>query len=200
MENIENINKYTISKHCMERYAERIMDKDSNNDIYSFIYANESKIQNDINKLIQYGELIYSGKQNKKDAKNPNAVVDVYLNGCWVIIVDNKARNCITLYKIDLGLDDEFNKLYISKMMEKLNQSREMFENVRLQVQTESNMYKEMIEDSENQIKEYKSMIKNLEELCSGYRAIIDNNHVRISQANKEVAEILNQMIGKKEF
>lgn len=197
MENTKSI-EYKISAHAETRYAERIMDKDSKNDINRFIVENREKIKTDINKMIEYGSLLYTGKQSHKDGKGN--IVDVFLKDTWIVIADSKARNVITLYKIDLGLDDEFNKLYISKMMEKLNQSREMFESVRLQVQTESNMYKEMIEDSENQIKEYKSMIKNLEELCSGYRAIIDNNHVKISQSNKEMAEILNQMIGKKEF
>lgn len=195
---MENQIEYKISAHAETRYAERIMDKDNKSDINRFIIENKEKIKTDINKMINFGDLIYFGKQSHKDGKGN--IVDVFLKDTWIVIVDSRARNVITLYKIDLGLDDEFNKLYISKMMDKLNQSREMFKSVQLQVQTESNMYKEMIEDSENQIKEYKSMIKNLEELCSGYRAIIDNNHIKISQANKEMAEILNQMIGKKEF
>ena len=41
---------------------------------------------------------------------------------------------------------------------------------------------------------------KNLEEMCAGYTAIINSNVVKITQANLEVAEILNTLIGKKEF
>ena len=61
-------------------------------------------------------------------------------------------------------------------------------------------MYREMINDAESQIKEYRSMIKNLEELCVGYKSIIDNNCVKVSQANREVAEIINTLINKREF
>ena len=57
-----------------------------------------------------------------------------------------------------------------------------------------------MIKDAETQIKEYRSMIKNLEELCIGYKTIIDNNCVKVSQVNRDVAEVLNTLIGKKEF
>lgn len=200
MESIENINKYTVSKHATERYAERIMGKDTNWDVNKFILANDSKIETDINKLIQFGELIYSGKQSRKDGKNSNATIDVYLKDCWVVLADNSSRNVITLYKIDLGLDEEFNKSYVSKMVEKLNEHKEILESVKQQVQNETNTYRQMIADAEMQIKEYRTMIKNLEELCSAYKTVIDNNNVRVTQANRELADVLNTLIGKREF
>lgn len=194
-------NLYTISRHAMERYSERLMGKEENIDINRFITLNEDKIKTDINKMISYGELIYTGKQYKsKDGKNANAVVDVFLRDCWIVLADSKSKNVITLYKIDLGLDDEFNKIYISKMLERLSESKAALEETKKQVEAESNTYKEMIADAESEIKAYKSMIKNLEELCEGYKMIIDNNIVKVSKANRDVAHILNTMIGKKEF
>lgn len=188
---------YNISAHAKQRYAERIMGKEDI-DVNRFVTLNEDKIKTDINKLIQYGELIYTGKQSQKDGKGN--VIDVYLKDCWIVLVDGRVKNVVTLYKIDLGLDEEFNKAYVSKMMEKLNGCKENLESVRQQVQTESNTYREMITNAESQIKEYRGMIKNLEELCAGYKTIVDNNCVKVSQANKDVVEILNTLIGKKEF
>lgn len=194
MENIE----YQISAHCKTRYAERIMGKENEVDVNRFITLNEEKIKTDIHKLIHYGELIYTGKQSQKDGKGN--VIDVYLKDCWVVLVDGRAKNVVTLYKIDLGLDEEFNKAYVSKMLEKLNANKEVLENTKQQVQAESNMYREMLNDAETQIKECRTMIKNLEELSVGYKIIIDNNNVKVTQANKDVAEVVNTMIGKKEF
>ena len=167
-------------------------------DANRFVTLNEDKIKTDINKLIQYGDLIFTGKQSNKD--NKGNVVDVYLKDCWVVLVDGKAQNVITLYKIDLGLDDEFTKTYIAKMIEKLNANKEVLEGVQKQVQEESDTYKEMINNAETQIKEYRSMIKNLEELCVGYRTIIDNNIVKLAQANKSVTEVINALVNKREF
>lgn len=198
MEVIENVIEYNISKHCKERYAERIMGKDNSTDVTRFIIDNEDKIQSDINKLIQYGELIYTGKQSQKDGKGK--VIDVYLKDCWVVLVDNKENNVVTLYKIDLGLDEEFNKSYVSKMMEKLNGCKEVLASVLEQVQNESNTYREMIADAEIQIKEYRTMIRNLEELCAAYKTVIENNGVMVAQANKDVIDVLNTLIGKREF
>lgn len=190
--------KYTISAHCKTRYAERIMGKDDNIDINRFITLNEEKIQTDISKMINYGELIYTGRQTQKDGKG--SVLDVFLKDTWVVLVDNRSKNVITLYKIDLGLEEEFNKLYVSKMLEKLNTYKEVLENTKQQVQSETDTYKGLIDETEIQIKEYKSMIKNLEELCEGYKAIIENNNVKVVQANKDVADVVNTMIGRKEF
>ncbi len=199
MELTENIINFTISNHAANRYCERIMDKDNNGDINRFIASNEEKIKTDINKMLRYGELIYTGTQTQKDGRN-GGLVDVYLSGLWVILVNAKTNNVITLYKIDLGLDDDFNKAYVSKMIEKLNIYKETLEETQQSVQEESNTYKKMISDAEYQIKEYKTMIKNLEELCSGYKTIIDNNIVKVSQANRDVADVINTLINKREF
>lgn len=195
---MENIKNFKISRHAQERYSERIMNKDTKYDINRFIMDNQEKIKTDINKMITYGECIYTGKQSQKDGKGK--VVDVYLKDSWVVLADGKSESVITLYKIDLGLDDEFNKAYISKMMEKLSEDKEELKNIEEQVQTESDMYENLIDEAAAQINEYKSMIKNLEELCSGYQTIIDNNRVKVAQANRKVADTINTFINKREF
>ena len=189
---------YTVSKHAKERYTERIMEKATNNEIQTFIVQNEDKIIGDINKMIQYGELIYTGKQTQKDNRTYN--VEVYLNGLWIVITDVKSKNVITLYKIDLGVDDEFNQEYVKRMMEKFNAAKENLEAVTLEVEKENDSYKTMMEQNMAQINEYKSYIKNLEELNVGYKTIVDNNVVRIKMVSTEVTDVLNKLIGKKEF
>ena len=189
---------YTVSKHAKERYTERIMEKATANEINTFLVQNEDKIINDINKMIQYGELIYTGKQTQKDGRTYN--VEVYFNGLWVVITDIKSKNVITLYKIDLGVDEEFNQEYVNRMMNKFNAAKENLEHVTLEVEKENDSYKTIIEQNVSLINEYKGYIKNLEELNTGYKTIIDNNTVKIKMADREVADVLNKLIGKKEF
>ena len=151
---------YNVSRHAMERYVERIMGKEELGDINRFIITNEDKIKVDINKLIYYGELIFTGRQSQKDGKGN--VVDVYLKDCWVVLLDNRSRNVITLFKVDLGLDDDFNKTYVAKMMEKLNASKQNLLEIQQKVKEEADTYKELITDAEIQIRDFRSMIKNL--------------------------------------
>lgn len=189
---------YKISKHCEERYAQRLLNKEDNNEIQKFIVENKDKIKTDLNKMIQYGNLIFTGKQSQKDGKGN--VLNVHLKDAWVLLVDVKSEIVVTIYKIDLGCGDDFNQQYISRMMEKLDVNKKDLEDAQLAVLQESNMYKEMIADSQTQIGEYKTMIKNLESLCTAYQEIIDNNIVKVSQANREVAETVNTLIGRREF
>ena len=90
--------------------------------------------------------------------------------------------------------------MYVNKMLEKLRGRQRILEEVESQVHAESEMYRELLDDAESQIHEYKTMIKNLEELRDGYKTVLNSNGVKISQANKEVIEVLNSMIGKKRF
>lgn len=194
---MENIKSYKISRHAQERFAERIMGKDTKCDVNWFIVNNEDKIKTDINKMITYGQLIYTGKSQKS---GKGKLVDVYLKDLWIVLVDESANNVVTLYKVDLGLGDEFNKTYTAKMIDRLSEDKANLEDVKLQVQTETDMYKELIEESTAQINEYKAMIKNLEELCSGYQMVIDNNGVKVAQANRKVADTINTFVNKTEF
>lgn len=192
---LENV---TISKHAKERYAERILNKSTNNEIQSFIIQNEDKIQSDINKMITYGDLLFSGKQLARDGKGN--IVNAYLKDTWVVLVDSGNDTVITLFKIDLGCGDDFNNDYISRMIEKIDKAKDNLENMKIEVLNESNKYRELIDSYKGQINEYKTCIKNLEELNDGYEAIISGNAAKISQANREVADLVNTLIGKKEF
>lgn len=198
MEVTKNKNEYKISSHCQQRYAERIMGKEEKADVVRFVSLNEDKIKTDINKMIEYGNCIYSGRQSQKDGKGK--VIDVYVQDTWVLLVDEREKVVVTLYRIDLGLGDEFNNTYVAKMLEKLNSTKAILEDVQKQVQEESDMYRQMINDAEIQIKERRAEIRNLEELSTAYKIIIDNNSIKVGRAEKDVADVLNKLIEKKVF
>jgi len=189
---------FTVSKHAKERYAERIMNKEDTRDVYNFVTQNEEKIIKDISKMLEYGEVLYSGKQ--KDNKNRENIVDVYRKDCWILLVDKNTKNVITLYKVDLGCGDDFNVEYVTRMVEKIHIATDNARKAKDNVQNENNMYHDMITENNNQIAEYRTYIKNLEALNEGYKQIVDNNVVKNSIADKELAECVNNLIGKKEF
>lgn len=187
-----------ITKHAKERYAERIMEKGDTRDINLFITQNEEKIKNDIEKMITYGTLIYSGRTTcGKPGCNP---VNVYRNGLWVVLEDSKSHDVITLYKIELGADEDLDMEFVSRMMTKLDKAKtEQFE-VERSIAIERENYQSLIRDGENQINTYKGYIKNLEQMNSGYKAVIDNLQVNNSLAEQKVKNIIARLIGKKEF
>jgi len=189
---------YIMSKHVEERYAERITNKAEVYDIRSYVAQNEDKIQADINKMIAYGELIYSGRRCGTGT-NPN-LVDVYRKDLWIILVDAADAVVITLYKVNLGCGNDFDLEYMDRMLKRLRVDKENVSSTQKSVSEESTTYKELLEQNVEQINEYRTYIKNLEELNKGYKTVLDNNNVRISQANRAVADTVNALICKKEF
>ncbi|WP_097006717.1 hypothetical protein [Lacrimispora amygdalina] len=192
-----NLEELKISQHAKERYAELIMDKDNKIDVNVFITNNEGKIKSDISKMIEYGQLLFSGKP--VDMYNRQAV-EVYLNRTWVVIIDRKKMNVITLYSIDLGLGSDFNQEYINKLLGKLNIAKEHFAEIQKNIEEQSDTYKNLVTENEAIIGEYKKIIKSLEQQNEGYKEVINNLQVNMTIAEKAVRDIVAVMIGKKVF
>lgn len=191
-----------VSTHAKERYAKRIMNKDDENEIRRYAIENSEKIVSDINKMIDYGEEIYTGKKVDKNAKN--TTISVYVKDTWVILVDKQRNNVITLYKVDLvedGDDDGgFNLTYVNMMLKRLKNAKEIFEVKSNTIREENAAFTDKIKENEGLINTYKSYIKNLEALNNGYREAMNNNNVIVTIAEEKVTNIVNKLIGKKEF
>lgn len=186
-----------FSNHSKTRYAERIMDKDNAADINVFIQKNEQKIKEDIFKMITYGELLYSGRPTVDYNKQP---VDIFLKDTWVIIVDIVKQNVITLYSIDLGLGDDFNKEYINKLLEKLSSAKQRFEEAQIGINTQIETYNTIVKENIDMINDYRSKIKILEKQNQGYLDVIDTLRVENTAAEREVRDVVAVMTGKKVF
>lgn len=194
---MEDMKLYNISKHAATRYAERILGKDDSAEVARFVTTHEEKIITDISKMINYGELIFSGKQYTRDGRGN--MLNVYMSQTWVVLVDMK-DNVITLYSVDLGCGDDLNNEYVSRMLGQINTAKEELEEIKKKNEEEATNYRGMIEENEASIKEYRSYIKNLEALNDSYKSVIDNNIVNTSIAERKVADIVNALIKKKEF
>jgi hypothetical protein len=193
-----NLETLKISNHAKERYSLRIMDKESKLEVNMFIQEHEEKIKTDITKMIQYGTLLYSGKPTSDIFdRRP---VDVYQNSLWIIIVDRDRNNVITLYSIDLGVGDEMNELYIGKLLEQLNTAKQNHEKIKADIDSEANMYKDIIAQNEAIIATYRKDIKELEKYNESLRDVIQGLQTKNTRAEREVRDIVAKMIGKKIF
>lgn len=193
-----NLDTLKFSNHAKERYAERIMDKETKLEVNVFIQEHEKKIKEDITKMIQYGTLLYSGKPTSDIYdKRP---VDIYQNGLWIIIVDSGKNNVVTLYSIDLGVGDELNQVYVGKLLESLNTAKQNYEEVKAEIDIQANNYKDIIAQNEAIIATYRKDIKELEKYTEDLRGVIDGLNTRATLAEREVRDVVAKMIGKKIF
>lgn len=192
---------FIITNHAKERYCERIMGYDCKTTIAQFINEyGDNKIIEDINAMIQYGELIYSGIQTTIQKSTPNSIVDVYLKDLWVVITDKAKKTVITLYKIDLGAGDEVDKLFVSRLKENLAEASNELEAIRENAKRIIEENRNRISDNDSTAADYRKRAKNLDEQSEILRSQtkLENNNVELAEAN--VRDILAKLIGKKTF
>lgn len=193
-----NLETLKISNHAKERYATRIMDRESKLEVNVFIQEHEEKIKTDITKMIQYGTLLYSGKPTS-DIYDRRPV-DIYQNGLWIVIVDSGRNNVVTLYSIDLGVGDELNQVYVDKLLGLLDTAKQNYEEVKAEINIQADNYRDIIAQNEAIIATYRKDIKELEKYTEDLRGVIEGLNTRATLAEREVRDVVAKMIGKKIF
>ena len=188
---------YTVSRHAKERYAERCTGKEAGIEVQAYLAAHEERIQDEMNQMIQRGNLIYTGKPRGAKDESP---LEVYIKGLWIILANAKTRNIITIYKVNLGCGPDLDKMYVERMLERLETAKNQYDTVRRELETQNKIYRDTIQTGNEQIKEYRTRIRKLEEMCEGYNTVISSNMVTIAQAADAMAEITNSLIAKKTF
>lgn len=182
-----------ISNHAQQRYAERIKSREDKSDIAVYIAANKEKIETDINKMIEFGSLIYSGKLEKGQG-----LTEVYLKDTWVILVDPGSQKVITLYKIDLGVGQDFNNEYVKILLEKLNKEQKECELKNIEITAIITELKEQQEENTRIINEYRTTANQLEKANSNLDAVISDYEEQRYIAENNVREIISVLVGKK--
>jgi hypothetical protein len=146
-----------ITNHCKERYVERIVGITTTNELKQYIVLNNDKIVDDIGKLIEYGDIIYTGQINgDKSTKN-------YLkNGQMIVVMDTGNTTAITLYKIDFGFGEKTDKILTTSILEELNGISVEIENAKAKVNDNVSLRTTEITNIENEIEYLKQQMSTL--------------------------------------
>ena len=190
--------EYSVSHHAQERYAERIMDKDNKADVFVFINQHSQKIIEDVNKMVQFGEKIYEGRALNGDYNK--GIVQIYIKDLWIVIVDPNKKNVITLFVIDLGLGDEYNRDYVGKLMDKLTLAKEDYKEQLETINTHNKELREIIESNTAEANEYKRLAKSLIDQNEAYETLIKENETNKQIAETEVRKIIGTLTARKIF
>lgn len=190
------LEQFKITNHAMERYAKRIAKREEILDVNAYITMNEEKITEDINKMLEYSDHIYTGKVGTKD-KNP---VNVYLSGTWVILSDITDKVVITVYKIDFNLGEDFNKQFINGILDRMAKNKEALAEVKKRVDEERDSYQNIIDGNNAQINEFKSAIKELEKLNADYQEVINDINSKYRVAEMAIKRDVEDLVMRREF
>lgn len=99
-----------FTNHVLERFVERIANK-TGNELKQYLVQNEDRVKEKLLLLYNSSELLWSGKVRDHNFTH------FYINkDGWVIVVDKEGKKLITVYKADLGLGSDFNKMYVERI------------------------------------------------------------------------------------
>lgn len=184
-----------ITKHAEERYTERLMDYSDKQDIATYIAQNKDLIAERITKMVNYGELIYEGK-----IRDGN-YVKVILKDNWVVLLDRKGDKVITLYKICLiKNDDEFNKLFVAKMKEKISDIKSSQTKTKEQTSKKKQSYLDSINENKQRIKEYETLILELRKSNAAHQDEIDHMDAEVNCIDLELKHAVEDLVATKLF
>lgn len=190
-ENLENIE---FTEHVLERYVERTMDK-SGNEIKQFLAQNEEQVKQQILKLYQYSEPFWYGKNKEHNY----TYFRINKNG-WLIVIDKNKTKLITLYKIDLGLGEEFNKQYISQMIQFVENANQEIENEKEDYNNKVIGNNMTIEELKQQNKLLQAQIQNNQDTIKMLEEDKNINLDKISIQEQKLKAKIEKFIGAKIF
>ena len=185
--------KYNITNHALERYAERMAGKKDSTDMRIYIKEHRNDIEERINKLINYGELIFEGKIKEYNSNQ------VYYKDRWVVIAAPKDRNVVTLYKIDLG-DEEVNELFVNKILAKIKKEQENLIPIKEETDRKVQENRQVINDNNYEIEYSRRVIKSLEESNDAYNILIKNANLDVDKQSKKITDLVETLIARKQF
>jgi hypothetical protein len=187
-----------VSKHCQERYAERIMGRDEKLSINTYIAQNEDKISERVNKMYEYGTKIYEGK-----TKEDGNFVHIFFSNPWVLLTDRKEEIAITLYKIEAvkeetEQDAELNSLFIRTRIDKLNALDNEITELKNENESEVKKFRDEMDENKSKIREYEDLIVALRKRNEGLQDVINYGDARLLEAESRYRDLIEELVGVK--
>ncbi len=185
-----------ITKHAEQRYAERIMQYDSKAKVEQYVAANHDVIRERLTKLLDSAEEIYTGSTRDKGEST------VLIKDRWVLIVNKKKNNLITLYKVQVVTDDEddFNDLYFAHMIGNIRARIREYETLTCVTEDEIAAHAASVESVGAQIKDHEQEIERLTRLQDSYQTLVDSLRDDVDSADMRVKHAVEDLVKAKVF
>lgn len=191
---MENFEKISISNHCKQRYVQRIKGIADQKEVKRYMITEDEEIVENVRKMLQYGSVIYEGKNF---ALHDSNIVKIVLNGTWIVFVSKETNTAITMYKIDLGLGEELNKSYVQAFLDQLKVIDDSYGETEDNIAESTADIDVEIEKCDEKIEEYKGMMKQFEDRKSGLEETKRTLNVYLNDIDMRRRELIGKLICK---
>lgn len=181
-----------VSKHALERYAERYIKPLETPKAYITLHADE--VRERILKEMETARLLFTGQIKDKITRN------FYINGSRIYITDTDDVTVITTYPIEYGFGEDIDKTIAKALLADLDTAKR--EATEQQVNTE-----DTIENINIQLEQVDKDIKSLEDKLAlakqekeALKVNLDLAVARNTEAIKDVKELAYKIVNGKYF
>ena len=183
-----------ISDHARERYAERNKGREGHFDVKQYTAVNRDMIDSALSKMAEHATEVYKGPG--KDGKP----IILLVQGSWMLICGEDGT-LITLFKRDLGIDDEKeNKRILGLQVEKIERLKQACADAAEKVKERREQLESEASDWDAKIIEWRKMAKDAEQLRDSLKETNRTLGVELAVAEAELEAYITELLGTKVF
>lgn len=109
-----------VTKHCKERYVERVKGITNSFDVRNYVLTNNDRIVRDINKIFNYSEFLTEDRLG-----GDGSIQKFYIKDDILLVLRRDESTIITLIKIDYGFPEKINRGIVKELLEEINSLKE---------------------------------------------------------------------------
>ncbi|MEN6350772.1 MAG: hypothetical protein ABFD08_15430 [Syntrophomonas sp.] len=179
-----------ITRHCCERYCERILNipKNEIGHYLSLDYAEHAK---QIEQLVEGATLVYQGQVGKK---RPSAY---YINKDIMIVCSFESKEAITVYPIDFPYPFRVRKALIKSLSSEISIKNRQFQRLQVRAQKKSDVLRGSMDRIDKQLAVLRARINTLEEKKKSHRRKLWEVKNGSEELQKELECLVTQLVGQ---
>jgi predicted RNase H-like nuclease (RuvC/YqgF family) len=188
------LNDVSFTNHILERFVERTMNK-TGSEMKQYLAQNEQFVKEKLLMLYNSAELLWSGKIKEHNFTH------FYINkDGWIIVVDKEGKKLITVYKADLELDSEFNKMYVERIKNKVTEINDKLTKMDEELKEKKKANEETIADLQQEIVDLKEKIDYNNAKITSLKQEDDLAMKEYSMLEKELQHKIEKFVNAKVF
>ena len=182
-----------ITKHAKLRYCERI-SKIADGEIKQYVVQNEDRICEELNKLFEHSNILWSGQLFENTTKH------YYLADDIVIVTDTADTSIITVFRVDFGFPADVNRQTLKALMSEKRKVEERAEKVTAKLSKRTEPIQSELENVKWQIKSLREQLDLLKGREDALTSELNTSNYEAQMLQHESERIAKMVCSAVEF
>jgi hypothetical protein len=181
-----------VSKHALERYAERYIKPLETPKAYVTLHTDE--VRDRIIKEMETATLLFTGQIKAKVTMN------YYLQGNRIYITDTSNNTVVTTYPIEYGFGEEIDKTIASGLLAELAKAEQKAEQTRVDTEEAIADVKANLDLADNQIKSLEDKLDLAKKEKEVLKSNLDLAVAKNTEAIRSIKDVAYKIVNSKYY